>query len=85
MDLVNTEQEAFWSEFAPTWLELEAVLEQVAAPPGRLAMDRLPLTPGQRVIDLGCGTGATTVELAGRVSPGGEVLGVDIAAPMLDG
>jgi len=85
VDLVNTEQEAFWSEFAPTWLELEAVLEQVAAPPGRLAMDRLLLTPGQRVIDIGCGTGATTVELAGRVSPGGEVLGVDIAAPMLDG
>jgi ubiquinone/menaquinone biosynthesis C-methylase UbiE len=85
VDLVNTEQEAFWSEFAPIWVELEAELEQIAGPPGRLAMDRLHLAPGQRVIDLGCGIGTTTVELAGRVSPGGEVLGVDIAEPMLDG
>jgi SAM-dependent methyltransferase len=85
VDLVNTEQEAFWSELAPTWVQLEAELEQIGGPPGHLAMDRLYLTPGQRVIDLGCGTGATTVELARRVSPGGEVLGVDIAEAMLDG
>jgi SAM-dependent methyltransferase len=46
-------------------------------------MDRLDLLPGQRVVDLGCGSGRTTLELASRVGPGGEVLGVDIAAEML--
>jgi SAM-dependent methyltransferase len=79
----NTEQAEFWSQRAPTWLEFEDQTEVVAGPPGQLAMDRLGLLPGQRVIDLGCGSGRTTLELAARVSPGGEVTGVDISAGML--
>ena len=39
--------------------------------------------PGDRVIDVGCGCGATTIDFAARVGPGGEVLGLDISAPML--
>jgi len=39
--------------------------------------------PGQKVVDLGCGSGTTTLELAARVGPGGEVAGVDISAEML--
>jgi SAM-dependent methyltransferase len=80
---VNTEQAEFWSQQAPTWLDLEEQLEQVAALPGELAMDRLGLLPGQRVVDLGCGPGRTTLELASRVGPGGEAVGVDISAEML--
>ena len=79
----NIEQAEFWSRLAPTWLELEDQMEEVGGPPGELAMDRLELQPGQRVIDLGCGSGRTTLELAARVGPGGEVAGVDISAEML--
>jgi SAM-dependent methyltransferase len=79
----NTDQAEFWSQLAPTWLELEDQMEEVGGPPGQLAMDRLGLLPGQRVIDLGCGSGRTTLELAARVSPGGAVTGVDISAEML--
>jgi SAM-dependent methyltransferase len=39
--------------------------------------------PGDRVIDVGCGCGATTIDFAARVGPGGEVLGLDISEPML--
>ena len=39
------------------------------------------LTPGDRVLDLGCGTGALAVRLARQ---GCEVTGVDLSAPMLD-
>jgi ubiquinone/menaquinone biosynthesis C-methylase UbiE len=35
------------------------------------------------VLDIGCGCGTTSIELARRVAPGGRVLGVDISAPML--
>ena len=84
MTMANDEQAEFWSAMAPTWAELEDRLEEVAGPPGRMAMEHLVLRPGQRVVDLGCGTGRTTVELASRVSPGGEAVGVDIAAGMLD-
>jgi len=79
----NIEQAEFWEQRAPEWLELESRLEQVGGLPGELAMDRLDLRPGQRVVDLGCGGGRTTLELAARVGPGGEVVGVDISAGML--
>jgi SAM-dependent methyltransferase len=82
-DFANTEQAEFWAELAPTWLELEDQQEEVLGPPGELAMDRLELLPGQRVIDLGCGSGRTTLQLAARVGTGGEVAGVDISAEML--
>jgi len=80
---VNIEQAEFWSQLAPAWLELEDQLEEVGRLPGELAMDRLGLLPGQKVVDLGCGSGTTTLELAARVGPGGEVAGVDISAEML--
>jgi SAM-dependent methyltransferase len=79
----NTEQAEYWEQRTPTWLELEDRMEQVGGPPGELAMDRLDLRPGQRVVDLGCGGGRTTLELAARVGPGGQVVGVDISAGML--
>ncbi len=83
MTFVNIEQAEFWSQLAPTWLELEDQLEEVGRLPGQLALDRLELLPGQRVVDLGCGSGRTTLELASRVGHDGEVIGVDIAAEML--
>lgn len=79
----NIEQAEYWSEMAPTWLDLEDQMQEVLRPPGELAMDRLELLPGQRVLDLGCGSGRTTLELAARVGPGGAVTGVDISAEML--
>ena len=40
-------------------------------------VDALPLRPGLRVIEIGCGPGAAAREVAGRVGPGGHVLAVD--------
>ena len=80
----NPEQAKYWAERAPSWLAAEAQSELVINGPGTAAMDRLPLAPGQRVVDLGCGSGRTTVELARRVSPGGKAVGVDIAAQMVE-
>jgi len=39
--------------------------------------------PGERVLDVGCGSGTTTLLLAQRVAPGGEAVGIDISGPML--
>src|SRR5712692_2755732 len=46
-------------------------------------VDRATLCPGCRVLDLACGTGVTARIAAERVGPGGEVVGVDLNAPML--
>ena len=73
-----------WREpLAPTWVELDDHHEAILAPFGLLAMARLGLAAGQRVLDIGCGSGTTTLDLAGRVGPTGEVVGVDIAPTML--
>jgi SAM-dependent methyltransferase len=84
MTFVNRDQAEFWAQMAPTWVELEERLERTGGPPGRMAMDRLDLQPGERILDLGCGTGQTTVELAARVGANGRVVGVDIADEMLE-
>ncbi len=83
MEFANAEQAEFWSSRAPSWLEMEDHLERISGVPGRLAMDRLSLRSPQRVLDLGCGGGRTTMELAARVSPEGDALGVDISGEMV--
>jgi len=48
------------------------------------AADRAEVGPGDAVLDVCCGTGDLTFELARRVSPGGSVVGCDFSEPMLD-
>jgi SAM-dependent methyltransferase len=80
----NAEQIRYWNEAAaPKWVELQRLLDAQIGPLGQVAMDRAAPAPGESVLDLGCGCGATTLELARRVGPTGSVLAVDISAPML--
>ena len=48
------------------------------------AADRAGLGPGESALDVCCGTGDLAFELAGRVAPGGRVVGCDFSEPMLD-
>ncbi len=84
MEIANREQAELWATIAPIWVEIEDELDQMNGDLGRMAMDRLDLRPGQQVLDVGCGTGRTTLELASRVAPEGRALGVDITEVMLE-
>ncbi len=79
----NAEQIAYWNA-ATHWVDDQEGHDQMLAPLGLLAIDALDLQAGERVLDIGCGTGATTSELSSRVGPHGFVQGVDVSAPMLE-
>lgn len=59
---------------------LDALLQAFAD----AALAAARLQPGERVLDIGCGCGATTLAAAAQVEPGGFAIGVDISAIMLD-
>jgi ubiquinone/menaquinone biosynthesis C-methylase UbiE len=50
---------------------------------GKLAMEANPPNPGDRVLDIGCGFGDTTQQLAAIVGPDGEAIGVDVSEPFI--
>ncbi|HVM99435.1 MAG TPA: class I SAM-dependent methyltransferase [Caulobacteraceae bacterium] len=80
----NAAQVAYWNENAgPTWVAMQDALDEQLEGLGQGVIAVLDPKPGERIIDVGCGCGATTLELARRVGPGGHVLGADISAPML--
>jgi len=51
---------------------------------GRRSVERLSLSPGSSVLDVGCGTGASAIPAAQLVGPTGRVIGVDLAQNLLD-
>jgi SAM-dependent methyltransferase len=49
----------------------------------RLVQEAIGASPGERILDVGCGPGFYVAELLERVGPGGQVCGADTSAPML--
>jgi SAM-dependent methyltransferase len=85
MSAANATQVAYWNDTAGrTWASLQDQIDRQIRPIGLAAMDRLAPAPGETLLDVGCGCGDTSLELARRVGAEGEVLGLDISAPMLD-
>ena len=81
----NAEQIRHWNEVAaPRWVASEAMLDAQIAPLGLAAMERARVAAGERVLDVGCGCGQTTLQLAAKVGPRGSVTGIDISTPMLE-
>jgi ubiquinone/menaquinone biosynthesis C-methylase UbiE len=81
----NAEQIAYWNGLAARrWLDLEAKQDVVFAPITEALFARARLVAGERVLDIGCGGGGMTIDIAGRVGPTGRAVGLDVSRPMLD-
>jgi SAM-dependent methyltransferase len=80
----GNEQAALWNGAAGcAWVEAQATLDQVMEPIEQLLTDAVAAASPRRVLDVGCGTGATTLAVARRLGAHGEYLGVDISEPMI--
>jgi SAM-dependent methyltransferase len=81
----NAAQREYWNAVAgQTWAQFQESLDQQIEPLGREAQRVLAPADAEQVLDIGCGCGQTTVELAARVGSRGRVVGVDISRPMLE-
>ena len=82
--MANDAQITHWREQSgPGWVRGQDRMDRQLGPLGDLARARLAPKPCEAVVDVGCGTGQTTLQLADAVGPTGRVVGIDISTPML--
>src|SRR5260370_6638274 len=80
----NADQIAYWNgPGGQHWTDRQQAQDTLLAPVSDILINRASAKAGERIIDVGCGCGATSIALAQKVGPTGRVLGVDISAPML--
>ncbi|MCZ7529030.1 MAG: class I SAM-dependent methyltransferase [Acidimicrobiia bacterium] len=79
----NRDQVEHWERYGAHWVAEVDRYDAMTAAFGDRMLEKAALQPAERVIDVGCGAGATAFESARHARPGGTVLGVDISPPML--
>ena len=79
----NEEQAAYWSEAGGrSWVDFQSQMDRQLAPLGDAVLEALSPQTGESILDVGCGCGATTLDLAAAVGPLGRVVGLDISTAM---
>src|SRR5829696_6743069 len=83
-DTANAEMRRYWNEVAgPRWVQRAEIQESRNIEAAGIVLKAAAAARGERVLDIGCGPGATALPLAATVGPQGHVTGVDISEPML--
>ena len=84
MSEVNKNQKDFWSgKGGDIWVERQNAMDTMLSSLGEAALNKLNFNDKENVLDIGCGCGHTTLNIAKRIGPSGNVTGLDISEPML--
>src|SRR5438105_1527352 len=81
----NQEQAEHWNsgDEVGHWIAQQDAYDRMLAPFAEMIIDAAAIRPGERVLDIGCGCGATTLAVARSVGTG-ESVGIDLSGPMLE-
>src|SRR5579872_349542 len=80
----NADQIAYWNGAGGRrWADRQAVQDVLLQPVLDILIDRARVKKGEHVLDVGCGSGATSLAFAQATGASGHVTGIDISAPML--
>lgn len=83
MPAPNQPERDFWNGGpGRLWADRQALLDRLQSNVLARLMDAARPAPGEAVLDIGCGAGATTLAAARAVGPRGRVLGLDISEPL---
>ena len=81
----NPRQAESWNEgIGRNWVWHQEAIDALLHPISEELIVRAAPMAGEQIIDIGCGSGATVIELGRAVGPTGKVAGIDISAPLLD-
>lgn len=85
MNQTNQSQTEYWcDQGARFWISFRPHFARLMTPLVRPVLDSIDARPGEYLLDIGCGYGDETMELARRVAPQGHVTGIDISTPMVE-
>src|SRR5919108_4829641 len=80
----NEFQVNLWNGAAgDAWVDAQEMLDRMYQPFNDRLVEAVTTRSALRVLDLGCGTGSTTLDIARRLGGAGRCSGVDISRPML--
>src|SRR5262249_31869639 len=81
---INADMLVFWNgKGGDIWVARQEHTDITLAPVTDALLAFAAPRAGERVMDIGCGCGASTLEFARAVNPSGRVAGLDISGPML--
>jgi len=81
----NREQAALWNgSSGEAWVTEQALLDATFVNFEKLLVDAVATTGATRVLDVGCGSGATTLAIARHLGSKGAAVGIDISAPLVE-
>ena len=80
----NKTQKKFWSgSGGEMWVKDQAVFDRRLQSLGNAALQKIEFKTGMDIVDIGCGSGTTTLDILAVVGEKGSVTGVDISQPLL--